>query len=153
TVEGVTLRPGPLQERLPIWIGGNSPPALRRAARFDGWFADTVDVMKITVDPEELAAKLATVTAARSEGGPFEVARHGATEAGAGELPAAYAAAGATWWFENVNDMRGTAEAMLERVAAGPARRRPPRLTRRAPRGRAPSRPAPGPAARPATPR
>ena len=43
TVDGVTLAPRPVQERLPIWIGGNSAPALRRAARFDGWAADTTN--------------------------------------------------------------------------------------------------------------
>ena len=40
-VDGVELKPRPVQERIPIWIGGNSPPALRRAARFDGWAADS----------------------------------------------------------------------------------------------------------------
>jgi probable F420-dependent oxidoreductase len=31
-------RPRPVQERLPIWVGGSSPPAMRRAAeRGDGW--------------------------------------------------------------------------------------------------------------------
>lgn len=35
---GVGARPRPVQERLPIWIGGSSNPALRRAAhRGDGW--------------------------------------------------------------------------------------------------------------------
>lgn len=38
TVEGVGLQPRPRQEVLPIWVGGSSKPALRRAAvRGDGW--------------------------------------------------------------------------------------------------------------------
>jgi alkanesulfonate monooxygenase SsuD/methylene tetrahydromethanopterin reductase-like flavin-dependent oxidoreductase (luciferase family) len=38
TVEGVGLRPRPRQDVLPIWVGGSSKPALRRAAvRGDGW--------------------------------------------------------------------------------------------------------------------
>ncbi len=37
-VDGVGLRPRPRQEVLPIWVGGSSKPALRRAAtRGDGW--------------------------------------------------------------------------------------------------------------------
>ncbi len=38
TVDGVGLRPRPRQDVLPIWVGGSSKPALRRAAaRGDGW--------------------------------------------------------------------------------------------------------------------
>ena len=34
----VGVRPRPAQPRLPIWVGGSSPPAMRRAAeRGDGW--------------------------------------------------------------------------------------------------------------------
>jgi len=37
-IEGVAFEPRPLQQpRPPIWIGGNSQAALRRAARHDGW--------------------------------------------------------------------------------------------------------------------
>lgn len=36
--EGVGARPRPAQARLPIWVGGSSRPAMRRAAeRGDGW--------------------------------------------------------------------------------------------------------------------
>ncbi len=39
TLNGVTVRPRPVQPELPpIWIGGRSEPALRRVARLgDGW--------------------------------------------------------------------------------------------------------------------
>jgi probable F420-dependent oxidoreductase len=120
TVEGVTLRPRPLQERLPIWIGGNSPPALRRAARFDGWFADTSGPEAMTVAPDELEGMLATIRAARTAADPFDVAVHGFSESGNAEIPSSFAEAGATWWLEDVHDRRGSAEAMLARVKAGP---------------------------------
>ena len=40
TIEDVTIAPRPLQPALPIWIGGTSDAALRRAARHgDGWIS------------------------------------------------------------------------------------------------------------------
>jgi probable F420-dependent oxidoreductase len=37
-VDGLAFEPKPVQQpRPPIYVGGNSKPALRRAARFDGW--------------------------------------------------------------------------------------------------------------------
>jgi probable F420-dependent oxidoreductase len=39
-ITDVAIAPRPRQTPLPIWVGGTSPPALRRAARFgDGWIA------------------------------------------------------------------------------------------------------------------
>jgi probable F420-dependent oxidoreductase len=34
---GVRLRPVPERGRPPVWVGGNSRAAIRRAARYDGW--------------------------------------------------------------------------------------------------------------------
>jgi probable F420-dependent oxidoreductase len=40
TLGEVSIAPRPLQSRLPIWVGGTSEAALRRAARYgDGWIA------------------------------------------------------------------------------------------------------------------
>jgi probable F420-dependent oxidoreductase len=43
-IEGVAFEPKPVQSpRPPIFIGGNSKPALRRAARHDGWQPNPTD--------------------------------------------------------------------------------------------------------------
>jgi alkanesulfonate monooxygenase SsuD/methylene tetrahydromethanopterin reductase-like flavin-dependent oxidoreductase (luciferase family) len=39
-VDNVTFLPKPVQEpRIPIWIGGITKPAIRRAAKYDGWIS------------------------------------------------------------------------------------------------------------------
>ncbi len=113
TVDGVTLAPTPMQDRLPIWIGGNRTPSLRRAARWDGWIADSADPTGMTVSPDDIAKSIQLI----GRGNDYEVAVLG--EADRGE-PAAYEEAGATWWLENVHDLRGSPEEMLKLVAAGP---------------------------------
>jgi probable F420-dependent oxidoreductase len=113
TVDGVTLAPAPLQQPLPIWIGGNSRRALARAGRFDGWFADTSDPEKMTLTPEQLAERIAVI--GRSDA--FDVIVHGYSDRAE---PAAYAAAGATWWLEDIHDMRAPLEQLLPVVEAGP---------------------------------
>lgn len=43
-IEGLAFEPKPLQRpRPPIYVGGNSKPALRRAARYDGWQPNPTD--------------------------------------------------------------------------------------------------------------
>jgi len=113
TVDGVTLAPTPAQKRLPIWIGGNKKPSLRRAARWDGWLADSADPTGMTLSPEDVERSIELI----GRGDDFDVAVLGQTDRGD---PSAYERAGATWWLENVHDLRGSAEEMLRLVAAGP---------------------------------
>ena len=113
TVEGVTLAPTPVQEHLPVWIGGNRPASLRRAARWDGWLADSADPTGMTLSPDDIARSIATI--GRSD--PYDVAVLGARERGE---PAAYAEAGATWWLENIHDRRGSIDDVLALVQKGP---------------------------------
>ncbi len=115
TVEGVTLAPTPLQERLPIWIGGNRPASLRRAARWDGWLADGADPTGMTLSPDDIARSIATI--GRSD--QYDVAVLGESDR---MDPTAYANAGATWWLENLHDKRGALDEVLALVQKGPPR-------------------------------
>jgi alkanesulfonate monooxygenase SsuD/methylene tetrahydromethanopterin reductase-like flavin-dependent oxidoreductase (luciferase family) len=124
TVEGVSLAPRPLQRpRIPIWIGGEGAPALRRAARWDGWLAPATShdgTPTMAKSPERIAEMVAEIRRLRTTDAPFEVAIDGYSEAGDPALPRAYGAAGTTWWLESIHDVRGPLDEMMARVKAGP---------------------------------
>ncbi len=122
TVAGVAHTPRPLQRpRIPVWIGGESKPALRRAARWDGWIIGTLnEKCEILKTPAQLGEQVAYIRQHRGGDAPFEVAVDGISQPGDGTLARAYAAAGATWWFEALFGLRGSVEEMLARVEAGP---------------------------------
>jgi alkanesulfonate monooxygenase SsuD/methylene tetrahydromethanopterin reductase-like flavin-dependent oxidoreductase (luciferase family) len=97
-----------------IWVGGNSGPALRRAARWDGWLPNSLEPHRVSMTAEQLARHLESI--GRGEG--FDVAFNGYSEPG--EDVRVYADAGATWWLENLHDQRGDADALVARIEAGP---------------------------------
>jgi alkanesulfonate monooxygenase SsuD/methylene tetrahydromethanopterin reductase-like flavin-dependent oxidoreductase (luciferase family) len=122
TLQGVTLQPQPQQQpRPPIWVGGESGPALRRAARYDGWVFGADDESAANVkSPQQVEQLVSRLRRRRSETGPFAVAMTAVSAPDDGDLVARYAAAGVTWWLESIHGLRGSPEEMEARVAAGP---------------------------------
>ncbi len=122
-IEGVTLSPLPIQRpRIPIWVGGNSHGAMRRAACWDGWLPDSANETQITKTPKQLATELAFIRQQRAGTAPFEVAFMGYSTPADKQLVREYADAGATWWLECLHGLRGSFDEMLSRVKAGPPR-------------------------------
>lgn len=117
-VNGVTLAPLPVQRpRVPVWIGGASRAARRRAARWDGWVIGCDDEQgHMVVPPARIAASVAEIAGPGDD--PFDIAVIGASTGAGDPVAAAYAAAGATWWLEHV--LRA---ARLARKHAGAHRR------------------------------
>ena len=105
-VDGATLAPLPVCP-IPIWIGGNSNAALRRARTYDGWLADSSDRERNLFSPDEIAAR------AHELDDLCFIGYSDQADLGA------YARAGVTWWIENV---RGDPPRVLDRIAAGPPR-------------------------------
>lgn len=100
----------------PIWVGGNSRAARRRAARWEGWVANSLEPEEISMSTSTLAKHVAGLP--RRDG--FEIAFNGYSQSA--DDVAAYREAGATWWLENFHDLRLDAAAAAVRAAAGPPR-------------------------------
>lgn len=65
--DGIGFEPKPLRRDVPIWVGGNSPAARRRAARLgDGWHVIDVPMSELEAGIEALARECRT--AGRGEG-------------------------------------------------------------------------------------
>lgn len=109
--EDMTLRPTPVQDRLPVWVAvryGNAKP-LERAARHDGVFPIDID------SPDKLAETLAGL---RRPAGPYDVAVGAQDDTD----PRPYEAVGATWWMRGFSPFEVTESEVRSVLAAGPQR-------------------------------
>jgi alkanesulfonate monooxygenase SsuD/methylene tetrahydromethanopterin reductase-like flavin-dependent oxidoreductase (luciferase family) len=123
--------PKPAQSpRIPIWVAGHWPhkAPFRRAARWDGVFPGTWDL-----PPEKTRELIAYIKQHRQSDAPFDVAHGGMTwgdPARDAAIVAPHAAAGVTWWLENVSpsafdcSWKGEwpLDRMRARILAGPPR-------------------------------
>jgi alkanesulfonate monooxygenase SsuD/methylene tetrahydromethanopterin reductase-like flavin-dependent oxidoreductase (luciferase family) len=112
--------PRPVNEKIPIWVGGHwpNPGPFRRAARYDGVIPRRRGQESggyVTVD--DLAAIRAAI--GRDEGYDYVVSGSTASPTDVASLPA-WRAAGATWWLESLHPFGGAAAEMCTRLRAGP---------------------------------
>ena len=114
-VDGFALTALPVQRpRIPIWVGGDSGAAIRRAARWDGWIGPDHDPFHTS--PKDVSSVRQRLK--RAGGSPsLDVAWGGQTTKGDGERVSRYHASGATWWIEI---LLGERKEVLIRVASGP---------------------------------
>ena len=135
-MDGVTLAPLPVQAPVPVWVGGQSRGARRRAARHDGWIPVTVDDERQPADDAGRRPGGDRVDPGGARGGRHRRTRRSPWGGTARRrIPArrvprssAWADAGATWWLESLHGCRGTTD--RDRVRARSTR---PRSVRRGP--------------------
>jgi hypothetical protein len=137
TVREVTFLPKAKQTpRIPVWIGGgwNTPPALRRAALWDGFFPQK---WREIISVEEWRGIIEHLNQHRTSDAPIDLVQGGTTPgddpARAAEVVAPFEELGLTWWMEHLDPWRfdmdwgdlmtpEAHEKMNERIRQGPPR-------------------------------
>jgi alkanesulfonate monooxygenase SsuD/methylene tetrahydromethanopterin reductase-like flavin-dependent oxidoreductase (luciferase family) len=125
TVEETVFAPAGVQRPIPIWVAGRWPnrPPFRRAARWDGVFPTFEGLEHDEVPPpSDLREAVEYTREHQATDEPFDVAMEGFTAPNGGDVVAAFADAGLTWWIEKVGWFRGTVAEMEARIDQGPPR-------------------------------
>jgi alkanesulfonate monooxygenase SsuD/methylene tetrahydromethanopterin reductase-like flavin-dependent oxidoreductase (luciferase family) len=121
--EGVTFLPRPIQKpRIPIWIGGKSTGALRRAARYDGWVVDGPSQFG-GVSLERVSESIEKIWKYRGTKGGFDVVWGTDLPDDEEDISLIIKEAtnsGVTWLRDRIYGLRFSGDAAMERVRAGP---------------------------------
>lgn len=126
TLDRVALLPRPIQEpQIPIWVGGHSKPALRRASKYDGWAdggpAPSVELPGMT--SQELKASITYIKKNRKEKNPIDIVYTAELPEDSQQLRDMIRKLqhiGITWVLESIHGMRYSDKKALERVKRGP---------------------------------
>jgi hypothetical protein len=125
-IEKMTFRPKPKQApRIPIWVGGSVPfkAPFRRAARFEG-VAPVHSKWPEPIIPMHLVEILQIVQSKRGNLENYDVIVCGETSGTDSGLDTEklklWINAGATWWLEDIHELRADIKELRERIKAGP---------------------------------
>lgn len=126
TVEDVAFLPKPMQKpRIPIWVGGESTGALKRASRYDGWVivGPAPSAGEKGLSLEQVSKAVEKIRQYRGKADPFDVIygldlpeERRLLEETIQEADSARV----TWLLEGIYGLRYTEEQALERVKKGP---------------------------------
>jgi len=114
--------PRPVNDTIPIWVGGHWPnrAPFARAARYDGVVPGKVGQERGEVFTVEDFAAIRAVIGRDDE---YDYVASGSTESPSDTAGVrAWEAAGATWWLESLHPFGHAAAPMRNRVRAGPPR-------------------------------
>ena len=124
TVNNVTFQPTPIQKpRIPIWIGAVKNPALKRAARYDGWI--TGGPCPSVGDPglsyPQVSEKMKIIMKHRETRQPFDlVYGFEFPETGIENYIKGAKDTGVTWMLDILSALRFNGKEALEYIRAGP---------------------------------
>ncbi len=127
-VDDVIFLPKPIQApRIPIWVGGESTGALKRASRYEGWViggpAPSADEKGLSL--EQVSKAIEKIRQYRGKDDPFDVVygmEFPEEEQLLKEAIQKADSVGVTWLLEGIYGLRYTEEQALERVKKGPPR-------------------------------